>query len=67
MREQSTLVHAVAREMDANQAAEHIKQQTWHQMEVEREKAQDNGPTWVEDSHGNPAAQLSRGQEGCNA
>ena len=44
--EQSTLVHALAREMDVQQAAEHIKQQTWHQMEVEKRLKTTAQPGW---------------------
>ena len=36
--EQSTLAHAVARDMDAVQQADHIKEQTWHKMEVEKRR-----------------------------
>ena len=44
--ERSTLVHAVAREMDERQSAEHIKQQTWHQMKVDRRKRTMAQPAW---------------------
>ena len=36
--EQSTLVQAVARDMDSVQQAEHIRDRTWHRQEVEKRR-----------------------------
>ena len=44
--EQSTLAHAVAREMDAQKAGDHIQQQSWHQMEVEKRRRTMAQPAW---------------------
>ena len=44
--EQSTLVHSVARGMDAIQQADHIKEQTWHKMEVEKRRKTVAQPGW---------------------
>ena len=44
--EQSTLVHAVARGVDAVQQADHIKEQTWHKQEVEKRRKTMAQPGW---------------------
>ena len=52
--EQSTLAHALAREMDPIQQADHIHDQTWHKQKVE--KKEDDGTAKMEDGNGTPAA-----------
>ena len=44
--EQSTLVQAVAREMDVQQVADHIQQKSWHKMEVEKRRRTMAQPSW---------------------
>ena len=44
--EQSILAHAVAREMDEVQQADHIHQQTWHKQEVEKRRKTMAQPGW---------------------
>ena len=44
--EQPTLVHAVARDMDDVQQADHIREQTWHRQEVEKRRKMMAQPVW---------------------
>ena len=52
--EQSTLAHAVAREMDEVQQADHIREQTWHGQEVEKRRKTITAK--MEDGNGEPEA-----------
>ena len=46
LEEQSTLVHAVARDMDPVQQADHIREQTWRRQEVEKRRKMMAQPGW---------------------
>ena len=44
--EQSTLVHAVARDVDPVQQADHTHNQTWHRQEMEKRRRMMARPAW---------------------